>query len=340
MSHCEKEPPPECTVRQGLSQRILALKSRLPGNGDFLWVTEDPPADDEADQEDLAKKFSKAEYVGEQIRKAEPEIQRIAYEHAREYAQRVGQQAATVRNKALTLMTMASFSSAVLLGLSPLLLEMCHGAEWWLKVSALLIGTAVVSHLLHSVNLSVGAAMREVAVEESPLDVVEISHEVDLETTYRKAAARQIAYASQTAEYVRQRTNQVILAQAALQWGIRYFALLLAAWFIVGVWPHASNGGTGEPDMKTTSTTTDPAPRLPGDRSSCPPVENETVLDEQVRSRSEGYTELDATCMSNVQEYDSAEPGPTPRPDAVNRDELESGGPFVSDVLQQNTVAR
>lgn len=206
--------------------KVAVWKSRLPLNGDWIFVTPTIVSPDK-EKVDIADKFSsidevKAHLTSEKL--SEPGL-KLVYERAKEFERSVMVRADHVRGKAATLLGTSSLVSAVLFGILGFMMRDITVNPAWVIVIELILGFEMMCHFIRSLFIAADVMTREVSVEASPSEILAF----DSIVVYLKDAISQtIAYGNMTSEYIRKKVNRLIIGQHAFRYGLVYFALLLA----------------------------------------------------------------------------------------------------------------
>lgn len=207
--------------------RILELKSKLYLNGDWLFVTEEIPKQRSAENlNDITIIYSKFENVINNIRLTKISDLKNQFDEAKEYYENTIERGAVARDKAKVLLSAGSFVSAVIMGilsqLSQLKETISINSIVFISIPFFLSSI----HLIRSLYLSTKAITREEYISISPPDIVEVNPKSYLKSPfYKDRIAKYISYACTTQNFVRTRTNLVILAQEAFIYGLFFFAL-------------------------------------------------------------------------------------------------------------------
>ena len=201
----------------------LKLKSKLPCNGDWLFVTQ-APNKNKKQQKDLADIFcKKAEFI-----KRLPEINDngdIVYKLASEYYDSSAKSIDITREKASTLLNTASFVAAIMLSTIAFISSIDNIFEkQGLYIVFVAVVVVMIVNFFQTLILSIMVLRKNTSIEISPQDIIDTQNK---KTPLKEMAARKIEYACKTQKHTLKKINMVILAQTAFRNGIIYFAILL-----------------------------------------------------------------------------------------------------------------
>jgi hypothetical protein len=204
---------------------LIKLKSKLPLNGDWLFVTETPVKVDN-NQVDQATGYDNPNEVITRLQSNDTDTLKITYDRAKEFERSICQAADHIRDKAKTLLSTGTFVSAALFGVSTFFLTPMLDLHLGIVIILITLFILMVSHFLRALALSVYVMTREEYVQAAPLEFINLEHGKTIAVTLKEAIAQVIAYANQTSEYIRLRSNKLIIAQHAFRWGLFFFLLL------------------------------------------------------------------------------------------------------------------
>jgi hypothetical protein len=204
---------------------ISKKKSQLFLNGDWLFVTETPTTSDEPQSNDLALKFDTPEKVLAHITANDLESIKLIYERTKKSEASVDSIENLTRDKAKTLLGTASFASAIFFGVTSFFSSSSANLPWWIVAVELILFILLACHLIHSLVIGMEVMTREQSINASPDEFLN-SYGSSVEA-YKNAIAQTLAYANKSHEFIRKRSNKLILGQRAFQYGLMYFALLV-----------------------------------------------------------------------------------------------------------------
>lgn len=210
-----------------LASKAYTLKTKLPLNGDWLFVTEDPVKEEDKES-DLAKGYDSPSRVAAALTSNDMEVIELIYQRARDYEQRIYASSDHVRDKAKTLLSTATFVSAILFGVESLLLPTLHAFEWWMVALEAGLFLLLVCHFLRALFIAMSVITREKVVESSPQEFLfaESKKNQTHVAATKKAIAEIVAYAIQSHNYLRLRVNRLIIGQTAFRYGLVFFVVL------------------------------------------------------------------------------------------------------------------
>jgi hypothetical protein len=211
------------------------VKSKLPSNGDWLFVTQ-TPITEQPQQDDLAPKHDTPEKVLKDLRSNDMESIKIIYERAKAHESRIENIGNLTRDKSKTLLSTTSIVSAVFFGVASFFSSSSLKFPWWAISIELIIFILLASQLIRSLVIAMDVMTREQSISASP-DEFLASYEdsnapggptvTPLVNVYKNAIAQTVAYSTQTHEYINGRLNRLILGQHAFRYGLVYFVLLI-----------------------------------------------------------------------------------------------------------------
>ena len=209
-----------------LREKIALWKSKLPLNGDWLFVTVTPVRGD-IKHDDIADKFSSIDQVMEHLTsdKLSESGLMLIYERAKEFAGSVSARADHVRGKASTLLSTSSLVSAVLFGALGFMMSDVSVNPAWIIAIELFLGVEMMCHFIRSLFIAADVMTREVSVEASPSEILSFD---SVESYLKNAISQSVAYGNMTSEYIRKKVNRLIIGQHAFRYGLIFFAILLA----------------------------------------------------------------------------------------------------------------
>lgn len=214
-----------------VGQRIVKSKSKLPANGDFLFITESPV--EEVGQDDLAAHYERPDTVRSQVRWDDLDVVKLIYERAKAHESKVEAVATLTRDKAKTLLGASSLLSAIFLGFVSLFSSVMPRFRWWATLIELILFALLASHLLNALLKALGSLTWETSEWPSPREL--LLSETDRPdgpsdkptAAYREAIAQTVAYANKNHGYILTRNKRVQLGQGALRFALIYFALFV-----------------------------------------------------------------------------------------------------------------
>lgn len=243
---------------------LSKIKSKLPMNGDWLYVTE-TPSTEQPQQEDLATKHDTPAKVLEDLTSNDIETIKLIYERAKAHESRIENIGNLTRDKAKTLLGSTSLLSAVLFGAASFFSSISTKFSWWAVAFELALFVLLACHLIHSLIVAMDVMTREQSVSASPDEFLSSYEDSNASSdgtmgaqplkAYKNAIAQAVAYANQTHEYIHERKNKLILGQHAFKYGLIYFPVLitfhiLAALFYGNSGPSAQNTVATEQQTK------------------------------------------------------------------------------------------
>jgi len=208
---------------------ILKIKSYLPFNGDFLYVTENIQSS--STEKDISNDFDKSNIIIKKLKSNEKDILELTYKMSLDYYNSILDKSDKVREKAKVIVSSSSFISAVIIALSSsvVIVNKTISHQWLLYIEFILY-LMTIMHLIRSLMIAITVIRREESIEISPLDIVEVAKYTDkkkLGLIYKEISSKMIAYANNTHEFIRKRVNQLILSQTSYKYGIFYFVLFM-----------------------------------------------------------------------------------------------------------------
>ena len=208
---------------------LKSIKKRLPANGDWLYVTEEP-YDITQVSSDIADKYDTPDKVLKEIRSSGPEVTRLIYEQARAYEASICDSGNQVREKAKALLGTAGFISAILLGISAFLLSTAITSKTYIFIVEAFLFLLLTTHFSRSLSIGLQVMTREETVRAAPPEFLSFPETADteaIENAMRVTISKTVAYANQTQEGTRRRANKLILGQHAFRYGLIFFVILL-----------------------------------------------------------------------------------------------------------------
>jgi len=217
-------------------KKLLFVKHKLPYNGDWLFVTESPI--EENNEQDIACEYDKPDEILKNLKSDNLELAQLTYERAKDYESFIYNSANHIRDKAKTLLSTASFTSALLLIVLSFFLTTIVSFNWWVIVIESILILFLAEHLIRALAIANDAMTREEFIRQSPSELLSISstEKGDSIKAYDKLTSQIVAYASQTHEYIRKRGNKLILAQTAFRYGLIYFVIIFIVLLISSSW--------------------------------------------------------------------------------------------------------
>jgi hypothetical protein len=240
-----------------VKKSILAVKTKLPFNGDWLFVSDDPPAkqhnqeapavnqlggiaNPEAEKTDIHPENEEIDYCDSRaIRQAlysnELDLIKIIYERAMGHESIISNIASRVYDKAKTLLSTASFASAVLFGVVSFILFGLPRFRGWVIIVEVMLFIILGSHLIRALTIAMSVMTREQLIYTRPSEFLfptSVGKDKVLDA-YKDAIAQIVAYANLTNEKLRERVNKLMTGQHAFRWGLIYFVLLSSFHLVV-----------------------------------------------------------------------------------------------------------
>lgn len=240
-----------------VKKSILAVKTKLPFNGDWLFVSDDPPAkqhiqeapavnqlsgmaDSEEEKPDIHTDDEKLDYCNSRaIRQAlysnELDLVKLIYERAKGHESIISDTASRIYDKAKTLLSTASFASAVLFGVVSFILFGLPRFRVWVLIVEVILFIMLGSQLIRALTIAMSVMTREQLIYTRPSEFLfptSVGKDKVLDG-YKDAIAQIVAYANLTNEKLRERVNKLITGQHAFRWGLIYFVLLSSFHLVV-----------------------------------------------------------------------------------------------------------
>lgn len=208
-----------------LREKFALWKSKLPLNGDWLFVTATPVRGD-IKQADIADKFSSIDQVMEHLTsdKLSESGLRLIYERAKEFAGSISARADHIRGKASTLLSTSSLVSAVLFGVLGFMMSDVSKNPKWVLGLELYLGIEMMCHFIRSLFIATDVMTREASVESSPNEILSFD---SVESYLKNAISQAIAFGNMTSDYIRRKANRLIIGQHAFRYGLIFFAAIL-----------------------------------------------------------------------------------------------------------------
>lgn len=232
MSSLEKpDDSPALPLSRRVSLRLKRVKSKLPLNGDWLYVTENyaPSIEQSLGEEN----WDTPDKVFQEINSGKLEVLKLVYERAKAYESIVNSKADHVRDKAKSLLGTVAFVSAVLLGVTSFLVTSIVKLNGWWFIGELILVSVLGTHLVRALLIAMDVMMREVIITSRKEELLLQRSETELHAL--KCLISQIfSYANKTDEFVRERVNKLILGQDAFRYGVVCFALFLVIQIYAG----------------------------------------------------------------------------------------------------------
>lgn len=208
--------------------RLKKIKSKLPLNGDWLFVTEDMPRfSSEEKQEqinDLSLEIDTIDKVLSAVSSGKKNLD-IIYGKTKEYENFITNGANLVRDKAKTLLSTASFVSAILFGSSTFLLSTINELNF-LTTLEVVIYLLIVQHFVRALVIAMHVMTKEEMIYMPPQEFIELSG-LPKKDQLKNFISRSIVYANSTDKYVWKRSDQLIKGQHAFRYGLIFSAMLL-----------------------------------------------------------------------------------------------------------------
>ena len=214
---------------------LLKVKSKLPLNGDWLYVTATTTSG-QPQQVDLAAKYDKPEKVLMSLKSKDIESTKLIYERSKAYESRIENIANLTRDKAKTLFGTTSLVSAVFFGVTSFFSFSSVNFPWYAVAVELIVFILLAFHLIRSLVISMEVMTREQSITASPDEFLDcydnsaFSEATDCTPSvnvYKQAIAQTVAYSNQTHEYINERKNNLIMGQHAFKYALISFALLI-----------------------------------------------------------------------------------------------------------------
>lgn len=207
---------------------LLRWKSKLPANGDWLFVTEElseEPSTGETGQ-DLSARYDEYQNLVEDTKalQSEPAI-KFFYEKAKEFENWVYKGRADIRDKAKVLLGAASFVSAILATSVSIIANSVSMQTAWARLVCAGIVTLMGAHFLRAIYVALGLLIREESVTTSLPEMIKACS-ADENEALKILATKTIHYANLTDTVVLRQGNRLIVSQHAFRWGLLYAFLL------------------------------------------------------------------------------------------------------------------
>ena len=224
--------------------KLLAAKSRLGANGDWLFVTMErscskcAPEPDGRNPVDLDCEYSTlsgAEAAFSLV--ASEKAVDLLLEHSKEYYDGVLAAQDLQRDKAKTLLGCTTFTMAVLSFSATLMKDFLGELPNLAFLVVLLLFGVVMGHFVRGLKVAIEATMLEKVVAVSTQEIVELGaiekKFFDPVVARRALAARYRAAATQTNQYLTEVKSQIVLAQACFKWGFYVLPVFVVASLLV-----------------------------------------------------------------------------------------------------------
>jgi hypothetical protein len=210
---------------------ILTLKSRMPLNGDWIFVTE-TPSKGQIQDNDLAAKHDSPEKVLKSLASDNQDSIKLLYDRAKTYESRIQNIGNLTRDKAKTLLGTVSVVTAVFFGAATFFSSGTSAYPRWAMLIELLLFLLLSTQLIHSLIIAMDVMTRETSIIASFDEMLKRYSNRDgvntsLLMAYKDAIAQMIAYSNQSHFYINSRVNQLILGQHSYRYGLFYFAILI-----------------------------------------------------------------------------------------------------------------
>jgi len=207
------------------------MKSYLPLNGDWLFVTETPIRNNYV-QRDLTAGYEVPEKVLASLTSNNIDLIKFIYERAKLHEDRIENISNQMRDKAKTLLGTVSFVSAIFFGIISFFTPSTLKLPWWFIFSELSLFILLACQMIRSLMIAMEVMTREESIVAPPdefLRSYENGNETEnaIITAYKNAIAQTVAYPIQTHLLLKKRINRLILGQRAFQYGLFYFVLLI-----------------------------------------------------------------------------------------------------------------
>lgn len=209
-----------------VGKRILQFKSKLPANGDFLFVTETPARGGQEDI-DLADRYKHRNAVLNQLRSNDLDVIKLIYERAKIYESKVEMVDTVTRDKAKTLVGVSSLTSAIFLGFVSAFSSAIPKFNWWILLIELLLFIFLASHLLNALLKALESLTREVSEWPGPQDFLLSRVDVKPYFAFSEAIAQIVSSACKNLGYIHERNNKVQIAQHAFYYALIYFLVFV-----------------------------------------------------------------------------------------------------------------
>lgn len=226
---------PPLTVGQQTMLGLKKIKGKLPLNGDWLYVSEIylPPTLCDSEASLGEETWDTPDKIFQELNSSDLQIIKLIYERAKAYESMINAKADHVRDKAKSLLGTVSFVSAALFGITTFLTTSIVKLDgWWFTCELVLLGIFA-AHLFRALLLAMNVMMREVVITSRQEELLLQKSATELHAL-KCLSAQIFAYANRTDEFVRERVNKLILGQAAFQYGIIWFSLLLIVQICAG----------------------------------------------------------------------------------------------------------
>jgi hypothetical protein len=209
-----------------LSRFLIKLIQKLPGNGDWIFVTPSPIV--ENNYVDIADKYSKPDDIITQLHFNNIEIAKLTLEQAKSYESKIRLTADHVRDKAKTLFSAASFTSAIFLIILSFFSTYIGLFGLGIVIIEFLLILLMAGHLIRALLLAIDVMTREESVVQSPLEFLSprLTRNDDSLENYKYLVSQTVAYSNMTHKYILQRINKLIIAQYAFKYGLIYFTII------------------------------------------------------------------------------------------------------------------
>ncbi len=214
----------------------MVIKSKLPFNGDWLYVTENIPKDGQ-EKHDISDNFDKPEQIISQLESNDTDILKLTHKMSLDYYNSILSRSDRVIGKAKIIINSSAFISAVIIAISSSIVLINNSTELhWLFYIGCFFYIMTIIHLTRTLMLAISVIRREESIELSPLEIVEVAKckiKSDLPSIYKDISSKMIAYANNTDKFILKRVNKLILSQTSFKYGIFYFVCFMILHFFI-----------------------------------------------------------------------------------------------------------
>lgn len=200
-----------------LHTKIAYYKSKLPKNGDWLWVSFDADAK-RANLSNVADTIKK-------IRTDDRGILGLMYDRSKNFESRINSNAADVRDKGKSLLAMSSFAATAIFTLTTVLSSIIRLQLGAVAIPVVVIYALLCAHLLRALYKALEVVKREEVIYASHEDI--LGAYGDEKVALRRAIAETIVFAQRTRRKASVKADHLLVGLEAFKYSIIYFFLLV-----------------------------------------------------------------------------------------------------------------
>jgi len=197
---------------------LVHYKSKLPSNGDWLWVSFEGEATE-------GKVIESVDDVIGQIQTNDSDVLSLMYERSKNFETRIISNISDTRDKAKSLLTMSSFAATTVFAVAAVLSSTIR-IQAGLAVIVIALYVLLCSHLFHALCKALQVLTREDVVYASHDDIV--GNEDERSPALRKAIAETLVFARQTRRKSAGRVGDLLVGLTSFRYGLVYFFLMVA----------------------------------------------------------------------------------------------------------------